>query len=93
VRKVSERALDEVEAKKLAKTLLDAKVADLPASINTSGYTQLTVAVLNQKERTLARTFAGEPGKDAKKAAASFGRVREVLYTMYKQGVEARTAD
>lgn len=93
VQKVSERALDQVEAKKLVKTLLDAKVADLPTSINTSGYTQLTVAVLNQKVRTLARTFAGEPGKDAMEAAASFGSAREVLHTMYKEGVKARSAD
>lgn len=88
-----ERALDEAEIKKVAREFLQDGVPDLPSTINTKGYTQLTVAVLNQKVRTMARTFAGEPDQDSKEAAASFASVREMLHAMYKKDVKARAAD
>ena len=93
INQVSKRTLGKYEAQKLAQEFLKADVADLPSNINTRGYTQLTVAVLNQKARTMARTFAGEPEQDAKEAAASFNRVREMLFAMYEKGVKARKAD
>ncbi len=67
------------DVRKLAARLLEAGTASLPPRINTSGYTQLTVKVLDQKVSVMARTYAVRPDAAAKKEAETFARVRRIL--------------
>ncbi len=67
------------DVRKLAASLLKAGAASLPARINTPGYTQLTVKVLDQKVSVMARTYAVQPDAAAKKEAETFARVRRIL--------------
>ena len=93
VNKVGERTLEAAEVQKLARTLLDAGAPDLPSNLNTAGYTQLMVAVLNQKMRTMARVYATPPDEGAKAAMESFSSIRKDLYGLFEQGAKERTAD
>ena len=90
VNKVGEQTLDAAEVQKLARKLLDAGAPNLPSNLNTAGYTQLMVAVLNQKVRTMARVYATPPDDGAKAAMESFSNIRQDLYLLYKQGAEER---
>ena len=93
VKKVGEQTLEAAEVERLANKLLDSDAPDLPSNLNTAGYTQLTVAVLDQKVRTMARVYAGPPKDDAKAAMESFSSVRKDLYGLYEQGAKERPAD
>lgn len=93
VKKIGERALDAAEVQKLAHELLEADAFELPSNLNTAGYTQLSVAVLDQKMRTMARVYATPPDEGAKAAMESFSTVRKDLYGLYEQGAKKRTAD
>jgi len=93
VNKVGERTLEAAEVQKLARALLDAGAPDLPSNLNTAGYTQLMVAVLDQKMRTMARVYAAPPEEGAKAAMESFASVRKDLYGLFEQGTTERQAD
>jgi len=86
IRDTGERHLTAREAQTLAKQLLGAGLAGMPPNINTIGYTQLTVAVLNHKKTTLARRFASQPDQAAKAAAKSFTGIRKELFELYESG-------
>ncbi len=48
---VVERPITADEARALARELLDDEVYELPSNVNTEGHTQLTVGVLNHRDR------------------------------------------
>lgn len=83
VRGIAERALSLREVEKLAGSLLEAGASELPPQINTSGHTQLTIRVLDQKVRTMAREYATEPDETAKTAEKSFLKVRSTLHDLF----------
>jgi len=89
VREIGERRLPPGEVEKLAAELLAAGAPDLPPNVNTSGYTQLSIRVLDQQVRTMARTYATEPDAEAKEAAKSFAGIRSILHDLYVRGIEA----
>ena len=93
VKNVGERTLEAAEVQKLARALLEAGAPDLPSNLNTAGYTQLMVAVLNQKMRTMARVYATPPDEGAKAAMESFSSIRKDLYGLFEQGAKERPAD
>ncbi len=78
------RRMSPEEIRELARKLLDAGAPSLPARIHTSGYTHLTIQVLNHKVSVMARTYAGTPDAAAKKAAARFARVRAILHSLHE---------
>jgi hypothetical protein len=86
IRDTGERRLTAREAQTLAKQLLGAGLAEMPQNINTAGYTQLAVAVLNHKKKILARQFASPPDEDAKAAEKSFASLRKELFELYESG-------
>jgi hypothetical protein len=85
LRPIKERSLTDREGEELAKKLLEKGAAQLPPRINTTGYTHLTVTVLDQEVRTMARTFAGTPNDEEKAAAKTFAGVREELYRLFQE--------
>ena len=88
VREVGERVLPPREVEKLAGALLKAGVSELPSQVNTTGYTQFTIRVLDQQVRIMAREFATEPDAEAKKVAKSFAGIRRTLHDLYVSGIE-----
>jgi hypothetical protein len=88
VRKTGERALPPREVEKLAAELLEAGAPEIPPNVNTTGYTQLTIRVLDQQVRTMARTYATDPDAAAKDAAKSFAGIRDILHDLYVSGIE-----
>ncbi len=78
------RGMQPEEIRELARKLLDAGASSLPARIHTTGYTHLTIQVLNHKVNVMARTYAGTPDAAAKKAAARFARVRAILHSLHE---------
>jgi len=79
----TERRMSDGEIRELARKLLAVGAATLPQRVNTSGYTQLTLQVLNRKLGVMARTYAGTPGAEEKKTAATFARVRAILHALH----------
>ena len=88
VKEIGERTLPPREVEKLAAELLEAGAPEMPPNVNTSGYTQLSIRVLDQQVRTMARTYATEPDAEAKDAAKSFAGIRSILHDLYVSGIE-----
>jgi len=88
VQELGERVLPSREIENLAGALLDAGVSELPPQVNTSGYAQLTIRVLDQQVRTMAREYATEPDDQAKNAAKSFAKIRSTLHDLYAGDLE-----
>ncbi len=84
-RTLLERPLTDNEASQLARALLEANTAEMPRNINTSGHTQLTVAVLQHDIRCVARSFATSEDAEAERAAERFDKVREDLLEFSKK--------
>jgi hypothetical protein len=83
-RKRGERPLDADEAQRIAKELIAAGVHELAANVCAEGHTQLTVAVLDQKVRTLARANSGCAGEAGEGEAKNFEQVRRFLQNLYE---------
>ena len=80
------RRMKAEEIQELAGKLLEAGTPSLPQRINTSGYTQLTLQVLDKKVSVMARTYAGAVDAEAKRQAKTFAGVRAILAALHRPG-------
>jgi hypothetical protein len=85
---VVDRPITTDETRALARELLDDKVSELPANVNTQGHTQLMVGVLNHRIDVMARPFASPEDAAAMATEQAFGAVRKALFEFYKMAVQ-----
>lgn len=85
---IVDRPLEPREIQKLAKELLTAGVASLPAQVNTPGYLHLNLRVLGNAIQVMARTYAGTPSPEAANSVSTFASIRNLLRSTWKREAE-----
>jgi hypothetical protein len=75
--------LSDAEFHGLVKELTQADPGAIPANVYATGYTDLSVSLLNQRKTVQARAFAGMAPDANRPAQEAFEKLREALHALY----------